>query len=418
MSNPADTAPATPAETSSPQGDDLDPSIRLLFDSTQEEIAGDKVETNEVGRSLAVALEDQEPAPPAATADSKKDDKVEPPPAPAPEPEPPKVKVRRKREPEAEPPAPPPVTPPAPQKTDEEVFEEGLLEEEKDQLELARFAEKKDPAKYAGYSGKVSKFLKDHQAYLKAHPDAVQEGTDAADEYQAWLQKNNVALAPREARLLDREMVTDRAAERARKEADEKLSELYDENFRRDKEPEIRKEAEEFFSKVVNDSLPQDLLKVIKEKGFDEAKKAFPMEFRVSNSVLSETADDVQEFRRLTTFNPKTGRPVSTFDPNKTQHTRIVQFIQSQCDAFKKSGGALRVDKEGRSFVTRDEWSRLSPEQKNRHWTFTQEQVITMVGLAAKSEIDRRIKSEYEQREKDGWVRRSVSEPAAPPPAP
>jgi hypothetical protein len=441
---PADTndtnAPAgAPPASTPPEGDQMDATFQLLFNAAESEKAPTNATESKPGMSLQQAVNDPTPPPAAdddaakAAAKKKADDDAAaatPPPAP--------VKVRRReRAPEPSPtPTPAPAPTPAPEAKKPEVdeFEAGLLDEEREQLELAKYAEQRDPAKYKGQAAKVTKFLKDHQSYLEKNPAATEPGTDAAEKYQAWLAANNVALPPREARRLE----ISREAERI---ADEKIaanrgevSELHDENFRREQEPKIKQEADQFFTELANSALPEEFTKLAKEKGIEEAKKEFPLEYRVAGEVLTESAADVEEMRKITTINTRTGRPLRAFDPANPQHARILGFIRTQCNAFKNGHpgetAAQRQQRlrfqlnEGKSFLTRDEFYALKPEQRTAHWTFSIDQVVKMSAEAAKVAVKNRIDAERKVRESEGWTRRTAAvapqtpAPAGSPPAP
>lgn len=440
------TTPPTPAATP-PVEEGMDATFGLLYAAAEAE--GKQAEPPEEktsGMSLAQALSDDTPPVPSEAEKKKQEDdakkkKDEEAAAAAASPAP-QVKVRRR---EAAPapaaPAPTPAAatpPPAPQvkeKTDDEKFEEGLLEEERDQLELARFAEQKDPVKYKGYAAKVTKFLKDHQAYLEKNPKAVEPGTDEEAAYTAWMQKNGVSLPPRELKLLEREQIAEKARTDLSRETDQKLAEIHDENFRRDAEPNIQREADAVFQQLAGESLPKEFLALAKEKGIEEAKKAYPTEYRVAQGVLVEAASDIEELRRLTTSNPKTGRPLKSYDKGNPQHVRILDFITEQCANFKNGAPgetaeqrALRLRhqvKDGKSFLTRDEYYKLPADQRGAHWTFDIDQVIAMSKIAAKNRITEGVKSEFARREAEGWQRKPAAAapaeptpPAGAPPAP
>ncbi len=421
----------------------MDATFKLLFDAADSEktaAAAPKVDAP-YGKSLSQALDEQTPeekngtAPPPPSPGDKKKDETPPPPATPPAEK--KVKVRRREEPAPAPPPTPAAPIPAPEppkaKTEDELFEEGLLDEERDQLEVARFAETKDPAKYRGYAAKVTKFLKEHQAYLEKNPKAVQAGTDEAEAYETWLKTNNVALAPREAKILERELITEKARQETLKSTESQMAELHDDNFRRDNEPKIKAEADAVFSKLAHEAAPPDFVKLAQEKGMEEAKKQYPTEYRITTNVLTEAASDIEELRRLTTKNPRTGNPLRMYDGTNPQHVRVLKFMREQCDYFKNGPenekpdvreARLRMHNQGgKTFLTRDEFYTLRPEQRERHWTFTPDQIVSMKFQAAKAMVAAQVKEEYAAREAEGWVRKAPAPAAAngtppPPPAP
>lgn len=387
------------------------------------------------GKSLLQAITDDAPAAPPAEPpkpEVKKDDT--PPPA---KPDEPEVRVRRRRSdpPPAPvtPPTPPPAPAPAPEKkepSEDEKFEAGLLDEERDQLELARYAEKADPTKYKGYAAKVAKFLKDHQEYLEKNPKATEPGSAEAEAYQAWLAKNQATLPPREQRQLEHNRIAEKARTEALKESDEKFAEIHDDNFRRDQEPVIKKEADTFFSQLAAEALPKELAEAVKAEGIEKAKAKYPMEYQIAGEEMANAADYVEEFRRLTTINPKTRRPLKAFDPANAKHNEILEFITTRCNEFKN--GAPGEDAQTRAtrlkmltrvgsngtperFLTRDEYFKLPAEQRAGFWTFSHEQIIAMKRIDAQRKIAARIEAESKAREAQGWVRRPAAASSTPP---
>ena len=433
-------APTTPPPAA-PAADDLDPTFKLLFEAAESEKKEPAPEAPS-GKSLHEVVADPTAAP---SPEKAPEIKAAATPASAetaaPKEEPKKVRVRRRSEATPVAPAAPvtPATTPAPEppkKSDDQIFEEGLLDEERDQLALARYAEEKDPTKYKGYAAKVTKFLKDHAAYLEKNPKATEAGSDEAEAYQVWLAKNNVALPAREARQWEVRREAERIADEKLKESEGRFAELHDDNFRRDREPAIKREADEFFNKLAAEALPADLLKSVKEVGLEKAKAAHPLEYRIAAEEMTQTAADVEEFRRITTQNPRTGRALKPFDPNNAQHARILGFIRGQCDLFKNGSAdetpAQRATRtrllvqDGKQFLTRDEYFSLKPEQRTPYWTFRDDQIVQLAGLAAKSKIAGRIKDENNRREAEGWVRKAAAAaapntttlPSGAPPAP
>jgi len=70
----------------------------------------------------------------------------------------------------------------------------------------------------------------------------------------------------------------------------------------------------------------------------------------------------------------------------------------------------------GKSFLTRDEYYSMKPDQRGAYWTFSDDQIVQMASEAAKAEVSARVKKEYSVREAEGWVRKPAA--SAPPPAP
>lgn len=405
-----DTTPPPAAPAAGAPDEALDPTLSLLYS----------------------AIEDTPPKTPTPPTPDPTDPATAAPAAPAtPDPAKPptpdgKIKVRKKKPAEPAAPATPPAAPAAPApaaaaptpppKDENAQFEADLLDEEREQLEYAREAERLLPDKFKGQEGKVKKFLKDHQAYLEkakaADPDVVFDASNA--EYQAFLAKNNPIISPRQVREIERL----RAAEEADKRFDPKLNEIREEMFRREEEPKVKAETDRFFAELADSGLPDELKATLKEKGAAEAAKLHPIEYKVANLVMSEAAKSMEEFIAITRVNPVTGKPLKAYDSNNERHQKLLEFINLQCDMFKTGGGDLRV-RDGKQFLTRKEFFNLPTEQRAKYWTFTNNDVIAMAKVAAKESIRSRIEAEYKHRESEGWSRpqKAPTAAATPPPA-
>lgn len=415
--------PTDDTQTTPPAGDnateELDPILQTLFDSTGDAEVAEKLKANATP-----------PAEPAAGKEGEggddKDRKTDTPPGDGEDTqEPPKKITRRRRTEQPEKPAvthddttdddPPPTRNKRPEPTAEEVaereFEESLLEEEKEQLELARRAETKLGEKYRGFGKKMSKFLKAHQDYIEkakqADPDVVFDESNI--EYQNFLNANTPRIPPKDLRELDRIEI----AEQVRKESDEKLNQVQDEVFRQTEGPKIKRQADEYFNSLVKTALPEDIQKSIQDEGLENARKKYSTELRIATRYIEAATDDIEEFMRLTTINPATKRPFTAYDAKNPKHARLVEFVNTQCDAFLARGGKLLKNAEGKTFVTRVQFYKLPPEKRANVWTFSDKQIVDMARVAVKGAIKHAIDTEHQRLAGEGWTRPTAS-PTAP----
>lgn len=404
-----------PAETATPpalEPEGLDPTIMALFGAADAAEAAPTAPPTAAarGRSLTEAIDDPTPAPAAKPEDKK----VEPAPAaepPAPTPE--KTIKVRKRAPEPAPAAPVYVPPVKPAKTAEEEFEEALLPEEREQLDNARYAESKFPGKHTGLAAKTTKFLKDHATKL-SDPAFDPE----SDDYKAWLAKNAVPLAPRDVREIERE----RDREVIRAETRTQLAEQDDNTFRQIEEPKVKLRADGFYAALANEALPSDLLKSIREEGVAVAEEKFPIEFRIANELTAAATSDIEEFMKITHVNARTGRTLRAYDPANEQHNRLINFVNTACDAFKAGGKGLV--KNGQQFLTREEYFSIKDRnQRGAYWTFSNDDIIAQARVRTGQSITKRIADEHAHLKKMGFTRQpapsapQAAAPAGSPPA-
>jgi hypothetical protein len=308
--------------------------------------------------------------------------------------------------PAATPPPAQPAAAAAPQASDEE-FEKGLIDGERQMLDDARYAEKANPVKYKGLGDRVKNYLKDHQKFLDDNPDISEDDPS----YKKWMKEHRPAMSASDMR----EISEHRIAEKARGPVDQRVTEL-----------EHERRVQEIYTQLTKDALPDDLAAAIKEKGglTKEIQEEFSEELEVANHVFSLVTDDLKEFSRLTTKS-KSGRPLATFatdksDPKFEQHERLLKLVSDQCENFKATGGA-DLQRNGKWFVTRDEWAQIDPARRGEFWTFTNDEIVKRALAGVKGAIKQVIEHKREDLKKRGYVRQRPA-PAAPapvtPPAP
>ncbi len=292
-------------------------------------------------------------------------------------------------------------------------WESGLDETGKEMLADARFMEERFPDKYKGWTARTAKFLRDHA-------DLTSKDTfDAnAPEYKSWLDKNQ----PRLTREQIREVEEVRVADRVGKQWQGRYDDLQHKMFVKEHEPKIETEGRTLFAELSQTALPEDLAAAIKKDGYDKANEVYALELQTAQNVLTVATQDLMEFRRITLKDPETGRQLQPVveDPNHpkfAQHQRLSQLVAFVCDEFKNKAAAEQQQKNGKWFVTRDEWNAIRPDQRHRFWTFTNQELIGEAKKNVKTAVQMAIDQQRGQMKKLGWQPPAPkAPPAAPPP--
>lgn len=283
-------------------------------------------------------------------------------------------------------------------------WENSLLEEERDQLELARAAEEQDPVKHKGLAAKTEKFIRDNATRTES------EDFDPDDAgYRLWVEKERPALTASEIRKIERE----RGAATARIEAEAKSAVTLDKAFRMIERPRVKAEADAYFAQASQAVMPEEMAKAYAE---DAAKAAaeFPHEYQIVERQMDSHTAVVEEMLALTRINPETRRPMTAYDHSNPQHVAAASLINSVDAHFKKNGGAERM-KNGRAFLPRSELAAVPASERGKYWTFTATEIAARSTPLIKARIVATIASENERMKKLGFDRRS---PSAAAPAP
>jgi Asp-tRNA(Asn)/Glu-tRNA(Gln) amidotransferase C subunit len=352
---------------------------------------------------FAAAAEDnveepqEEPAEETETPPAKEKPAPKPKAAPEPEPEPEeKPIVRRKKkdlpvEKVERPPLPKaePEPPPAPKReiaAPDTPTDDDLEDHEKEMIKDAKELEQRFPEKHKGLAAKAEKYIRDHLKKLNEVG-----GDDQDPDYRAWVEKNKVRVDPREYDALREARIT----ERVRKESDEKYNGLEHELFVRSEQPNIKSEGTRLYVEMAQASVPKEVAEAVQKLGIEEAKKYYGLELEVADMVVNAAADDAEEFLRITRRHPTTGKTVVPFDPQNKQHVRLAQMVADTCEEFKNSGVQKDLQRDGKWFVTREEWNGMQAAHRKNFWTFTDSEILKRaqahVPAAVKGAIEARI---------------------------
>ncbi len=297
-------------------------------------------------------------------------------------------------------------------------FRETLIEEERDQLELAELAEKKDPKRHAGLAKKTEDFLKWNA-----------ERTAAADfdpEDPAYLKEVETRMPKLPAYEIQR-LVSAREADRVREEMTTQNAELRHDNFVQTQEPAVKAQENEYFRKMATEYLPPELSKLIKEKGVPELLKngsPHKVDVEVAQSILTSAASDVAEFIRITTRDSN-GRPMKKCEPgfnadgSPNQHQRILMMIEQVGERFGQTAGAGLV-RGNQSYLPRGQYYNLPPAQRAPYFTLSDKEVLEEAIKVLPSTISTATKMKRDQlrqqMEAYGFINAPAAPAATPPP--
>ena len=445
MATPVAAAPAAipPAPSSSPTIPPAAPPAPAPAASPTGLKEVDKTQVHDLFQRLIDTSNEENPTPPAKkepVADpAKQDPKDATPPAPAPGD--PSIKVHKKpalaKRPElpkaaAEPPAaaapkPGAAAPAAPVAPADD---SDLLENEREMITQAKLVEETVGGTHKGLEQKTRQFICDHAKYLEQHPEVDDENdADAQKAYTAWVQQHRPNVTPADIARAQEERVVSRATEASTKE----IEDLRHENFVIQETPKIEREAADYRASMFASALPDEIMAVINDKahagdmkkGAAAAQELFGEEIATAKRIIDVASADIAEFLKIGASNPKSGRglvsaPTAAEPERLAQHQRLNTMVTQICDGFKNSATEKELVKEGRWFVTREEWHAIPPAERGRFWTFNNKEIIQRAIGGLKNTIKTAIDYNADQMKKRGYVRapRPAAAPGNPPPPP
>lgn len=298
-------------------------------------------------------------------------------------------------------------------------WEASLHKTERDMLAEAMDVENLFPDKHKGLAARTEAFVRAHQKYVE---EAGDDFDDQSPEYLAWMEKNQPKLESSEIR----EVETARISNRVKADWEPKVQSLEHQLFVRDEEPKVAQEGTNIYVALEQAAVPKEVLDAIKKDGFAKASEVFALEIETTQAVLTGATEDFKEFMRLGRTNKATGKTmvdevVDPSDPKFEQHERLRSMVRTVCDDFMQRAPVTEQMRNGRWFVTREEYSQLPAAERPKYWTFSNEDIIQRAQPMIKHALEQAIKTKREYFEKRGFKRQPVAQAPAPerkPPTP
>jgi hypothetical protein len=374
-----------------------------IFDALYSAVEGEPEEEEERQEykppaSIQSALHEieQESEEPVATEETEETEQAE---APKEKPKP-KQKVKRKVVDPKFDVAPRPTVRPRPtQVKSEDPFVSDLLPEEKERYELAKWASQNMPDQ-KGLDKQYLDYFKKQKAFIDKNQDYGDDFAQSS-EWKQFQEKNRPKVNVRE---IERKKIVNEATEEAKKAYQPKIAEQERELFKIRQEPVVQQKIQEA-KKVFNQVVPEEV-----KNNFDEYAKNNPMESGIIGGTVKNAFTMVEEF-----LNVMNG--LKQVDNNDPVQKAVNDFIKAEQDRFINSGKTRR---NGKTFVRMERFRNVPAAQKEKYYTFTEEDVVNLLSLRAKEQIDKKIKQSHDNLRKAGYVRQGeqpVQEPVQPIPS-
>lgn len=280
---------------------------------------------------------------------------------------------------------------------------DGLMDEQKFELEMMEYAQKEMADKYPDIRAKSLKFYKDMDTWVEKQtdedPDFSMENN--AEEIEEYVSKNKPALDPLDERRMERALIREQAVSQIRSESDAKFRQLENKTRSIEEKPKIQSESGQFRDAVL-DAEGSEALAMIKEGKAKEATEQFPME----TSVATEVADRVGKIYEDYMYYD---RGLASFEERRDSMEFLDKFLAEQGQFFAQNGGEGRV-REGKQFLTVAEFNQRMQQDaqgtQSRHWTFDSIDVRELLAASARQQIKISISQMEEQISKYGFVRK------------
>lgn len=260
--------------------------------------------------------------------------------------------------------------------------EAGLLPEQKERLRLARIAEqvyREDPSgSPAEYNGLYDKYLahyKEEAVYVQKNLETG-ESLEWDDGYKA-LQEKAPKISDTMLRKLEREDIK-REMSRDLNQLKRETAVLKNQLHRQATTPRVNKTLKDYQKSNFEASVPDDIKKAILKD-----KKAFkennPFEYDAISRTLTATNTLISQFERVNN---------GLEEYSSAKHGRLADRIETLGQAHKKHAKV----KDGKTFVTRSEFAKLTPAQKATCYTWEADDVKKAFIKSSRATISKKLK--------------------------
>lgn len=329
-------------------------------------------------------------------------------------------------------PAPAPATPaapPTPAPTPEDPFLANLVPEEKETYDLAKWAEENVPEfKDRKVSTEFLNFYKAVDAYITSESakDPNRKFDESDEAFQSFIESKRPDIDSAKWDKLKTDRLVAQVEERTERKLTEKFSRETDAirqtQLVLEKRPVIEGRLKNFQDNIGKlmtadpNSPLSTIAKTIEKDGLDKAIEADPLFTPLVVQAYNQGERAAAEFLAMShgvkAYDPK--------DPNHPVQDWVIRFIRRAGEVFAVKGGDKLVRKEQdgteTTFLPRGKFNDLKqkdPAAAQRHWTFSDEDIVKMLERNTADHIDATVKAEAERLQKAGYTR-----PAAPAPVP
>lgn len=307
-------------------------------------------------------------------------------------------------------------TEPAKQEPAVDPYESTLTEEQKMELDFARYAAQKQPDKYKNLPAQVLGFFKKTEEHIQKHSDDEGRSFDGTDpEFQKFIESNRPKMSPMDRRKLELEQVREIAAAEVEQKHRAEIEKIAAKQRELELRPEIERTVKKFSeetSKFIaepeqgkEETIANSVMKIANEKGWDEAEKIDPYFAPHVRQIHERAVTVAAEFSALS-------KGVRQFDATNPVHAFLVKFVSDQERQFDKVAGDAKVrvgdDGTARQFISRSKLAEIAskdPAKAAQYWTLSDYDILVQLAHSAKISAENKVNAEAKRLEAAGFKR-------------
>lgn len=234
---------------------------------------------------------------------------------------------------------------------------------------------KMKPKEYGDIRKKLAKYAKAEDDYRtkweQEHPD--EEFDPDSDEHDDFYKRIKPDYEQRDFESAKESLIEQRAAARA----EERLRQEFEQREKQREQagqikPEIEREMVGLMGDMLKEADPDNAELAKDWASIQLLDEKNPLLADVMVGVHNETRPVLEATRRLF-------RGIDRPDQNNAAHQRVFALISETEEQVKKMPLKERYDEEGRLFATQDEYSKMNPAERQKHWYIGENELAAVV---------------------------------------
>jgi len=265
-------------------------------------------------------------------------------------------------------------------------FENGLLPEEKEVYDLAKYASDNMP-EYKGADEQFKKYFTGTRQYIeKRLKDDPHLNLSEDEEYRTFIARNRPKFGSSDARKVEQEMLLEKAEARAREKLRPEIERVKREQEKIALAPKVQHKKAQV-QQVVKNIIPEDFRKVLEEEGgLDKLSKTKPMEFAAIDAVTGQAMASANLLVDITTGNV-------SYDPANNDHVALLDWVNQQQDAFINSG---QTHRDGKVFMRRERYFQLPESKRSEYYTWSDDDLLQVIAIRSQEAINVSLQRQQE----------------------
>ena len=281
-----------------------------------------------------------------------------------------------------------------PEEDPDKEFVDGLLPEEKEVYELAKFASENQ-----GKQG-IDREFKDYFTKTKSYVDKRLQDDPNVDlsndeDYRSFIQKNRPNFSQADMKSAERELVLQKAEKRAMAKLAPEIERVRREQERAQKAPVIQ-QAKTNFRRLSTKAIPKEFHETLNaEGGVEKLQKENPLEYQILDNITRELHDVGDLLVDITQGNVD-------YDEHNQVHVKLLKWVNDEQENFINSG---QTQHEGKIFMRRERFYQLPENKRSEYYTWSDDDLLALLTARASQRVSQSLEQQRKLLADAGYTR-------------